>query len=574
MFNQIDFHQLKPASYNRKSSEDEDRQMLSVDSQIDEAKRISDFYKLPAFVEVFKESKSAKEPYQRKEFSRMMEMIRSGKADSIVCWKLDRLARNMTEGGEIIDLISSGAIKAIITHDKVFYPWDNVIVMSVEFSQSKQYVKDLSANVKRGQGKKARMGSPHGVAYLGFSNDKSEERGNRKWVVDDTRLPLVRDLLLEFLKGTRSVASLSRYARETLKLTTPIRKRSGGKLVAQSYMYVILRNPVYAGFFFQNDESGKVMRFELDRNMPRLITEDQYWQIQKILGQKGRPQPKKRDGLYNYLMKDENGGPVTPDFKFQLICDCKHKFSYENTDKCPKCGALIENLKKPKYLSYVFYYKTRDKKPGHARAKGIEEKKLDSQLLNYFLDEVAISQELSDWCIRHLDKLKDEEIGKLNTTSQSQEQAERQIKKKLSNLLDRQLTAGDSASLEDIERWNTKEASLKKELADLNKNKNSEGFSGAKLEKLKKRFSLMTEILDTLQNGSREARRAILLDFGSNLTLNNGIVSIYNVKEVELFLNCIKEAKSKIPEFEPKKTLADKRKTESFDSALPILLRG
>jgi glyceraldehyde-3-phosphate dehydrogenase/erythrose-4-phosphate dehydrogenase len=74
----------------------------------------------------------------------MMGMIKSGKVDSIVCWKLDRLARNMTEGGQIIDLLSSGVIKVIITNDKVFYPWDNVIVMSVEFSQGKQFVKVVS----------------------------------------------------------------------------------------------------------------------------------------------------------------------------------------------------------------------------------------------------------------------------------------------------------------------------------------------------------------------------------------------------------------------------------------------
>jgi len=71
--NIIDFTKLKPGEYCRKSSEDEDRQMLSIDSQIDEGIRISDFFKLPPFIEIFKESKSAKKEYVRKEFSRMMK---------------------------------------------------------------------------------------------------------------------------------------------------------------------------------------------------------------------------------------------------------------------------------------------------------------------------------------------------------------------------------------------------------------------------------------------------------------------------------------------------------------------
>lgn len=154
-YNQLDFTKLKPASYNRKSSESEDKQMLSISSQLDEASRISEYYKLPRFIEVFQESKSAKKEFLRPEFMRMIDMIKRGVIDSIVCWKLDRLARNMTEGGMLIDLLSSGVLKAIITHDKVYYPSDNVLLMSVEFGQGKQFVKDLSVNVKRGQTKKA-----------------------------------------------------------------------------------------------------------------------------------------------------------------------------------------------------------------------------------------------------------------------------------------------------------------------------------------------------------------------------------------------------------------------------------
>src|SRR3989344_2923995 len=211
----------------------------------------------------------------------MMLMIKTGKIDSIVCWKADRLARNMTEGGQIIDLLSSGTLKAIITHDKVFYPWDNVIVLSVEFSQGKQFVKELSVNVKRGLKKKAQIGIPSGVATLGFLNDKTEEKGNRKWLVDEMKLKAIKILFDMFLTGTYSAGKLYKYAVEELKLTTVQRKKTGGALIVPSRIYEILKDPIYAGFFFQNGE-----RYELDANLPRVITEDQHNKVKIILAKK------------------------------------------------------------------------------------------------------------------------------------------------------------------------------------------------------------------------------------------------------------------------------------------------
>ena len=44
-------------------------------------------------IEVFKETKSAKEPW-RPYFNEMMKLFTQHKADCIITWKLNRLARN------------------------------------------------------------------------------------------------------------------------------------------------------------------------------------------------------------------------------------------------------------------------------------------------------------------------------------------------------------------------------------------------------------------------------------------------------------------------------------------------
>ena len=134
--------------YCRKSTESEDRQMLSFDSQEKELLALAEKVGLN-IVKVFRESKSAKEP-GRPVFNEMIKMISSGKAEAILCWKIDRLTRNPVDGGQIQWLLQNNKIKCIQTFEKNFLPSDNVLLMSIEQGMASQYIRDLSVNVKRG----------------------------------------------------------------------------------------------------------------------------------------------------------------------------------------------------------------------------------------------------------------------------------------------------------------------------------------------------------------------------------------------------------------------------------------
>ena len=97
--------------YCRKSSEAEDRQVLSIESQTSELRKLAKKLNL-SIVEVISESRSAKSP-GRPLFNQMLKRINQGKADGIICWKLDRLARNPIDGGQIIWMLQQGIIKHI-----------------------------------------------------------------------------------------------------------------------------------------------------------------------------------------------------------------------------------------------------------------------------------------------------------------------------------------------------------------------------------------------------------------------------------------------------------------------------
>ena len=127
---------LRYIIYCRKSSEAEDRQVLSIESQISELKKLSERLNLKV-IDIFTESQSAKSP-GRPLFNEMIKKINQGKADGIICWKLDRLARNPIDGGQVIWMLQEAIIKHIQTFDRGYYPEDNVLLMSVEFGMANQ----------------------------------------------------------------------------------------------------------------------------------------------------------------------------------------------------------------------------------------------------------------------------------------------------------------------------------------------------------------------------------------------------------------------------------------------------
>ena len=101
---------LKYVIYARKSTDTAEKQERSVTDQISECKRLAERAGLRV-VEVIHEEKSAMVSDKREKFRAMMDGIKAGIYDGILAWAPDRLARNMKEGGEVIDLLDHGDIK-------------------------------------------------------------------------------------------------------------------------------------------------------------------------------------------------------------------------------------------------------------------------------------------------------------------------------------------------------------------------------------------------------------------------------------------------------------------------------
>ena len=142
-------------------------------------------------IEPLSEAKSAKAP-GRPVFDAMMQRVDRGEIRGILCWKLDRLARNPVDGGRIIWAIKQHGLVVRTPHQTFSQAEDNLILMYIEFGMAQKYVDDLSRNTTRGLTAKADNGWFPGVAPTGYLNSKIEERGQKTILRDPERFEAVR----------------------------------------------------------------------------------------------------------------------------------------------------------------------------------------------------------------------------------------------------------------------------------------------------------------------------------------------------------------------------------------------
>src|SRR5688572_17922163 len=141
---------MKYFLYARKSTDDEERQLLSIEAQLDELREYAAKEGL-SIAQEFIESQTAKKP-GRPVFNKMLAEVEKGAATGLLSWHPDRLARNSVDGGRIIYLLDCDKLCSL--KFPTFW-FDNTpqgkFMLTIAFGQSKYYIDNLSENVRRGQ---------------------------------------------------------------------------------------------------------------------------------------------------------------------------------------------------------------------------------------------------------------------------------------------------------------------------------------------------------------------------------------------------------------------------------------
>jgi DNA invertase Pin-like site-specific DNA recombinase len=246
---------LKYCLYARKSSESEERQMLSIDSQIKEMMTLAEQVGFTV-AEVRQESHSAKASGLRPIFNELTADIRSGKFNAILTWAPDRISRNAGDLGVIVDLMDQGLLKEIRTPSQAFVnsPNDKFLLM-ILCSQAKLENDNRAKNILRGMKNKCEMGWRPCMAPLGYLNERYAPRGTKTVFLDPVRAPIVREMF-------EKVAYEGITGRELLRWLNRERglKTRKDKPLTLSMLYKTLENPFYCGEFEYPIKSGKIYK--------------------------------------------------------------------------------------------------------------------------------------------------------------------------------------------------------------------------------------------------------------------------------------------------------------------------
>lgn len=288
----IDVTKLKYALYVRKSTDDPDRQVRSIDDQIAECIQLAERLDLHIVKPYIIEHKSAKRPHQRPLFTQMLKDLRSDKYDGILTWAPDRLARNMREGGEVIDMLDEGYIKDL---KFVTYTFSNdpngKMLLGMAFVLSKQYSDKLSQDVTRGvrrafaEGKSAapKHGYIRDEEGLYRPDGKNFELISEAW--DRRKEGQSLEQIAIWMNGQG-------YGR--------VIKRTGRKVDMDFRILTdIFKDPFYYGILLQKGQ--KVDLREIYSFEPA-TTEETYYAVQQLYYQKKKPYSRRRTTFYPLKM--------------------------------------------------------------------------------------------------------------------------------------------------------------------------------------------------------------------------------------------------------------------------------
>ncbi len=553
--------------YCRKSSEAEDRQVLSIESQTRELEELAAKLNLP-IAEILMESRSAKEP-GRPIFNAMMQRLYRGEAAGIICWKLDRLARNPVDGGSIIWAIKQHGIKVMTPAQNFSREEDNVILMYIEFGMAQKYVDDLSKNVKRGLKTKIENGWYPCIAPVGYLNHTNKITGENTLIKDPERFPLIRRMWDLMLTGLYTPAQILCIANEQWGFkTAPTRKRGGGPL-PRSVLYRMLTQPFYYGWFEYPQESGK---FYHGKHEP-MITEAEYDRAQVLLAKRGKPRPKQRLGFtYSGLICcGDCGRMVTAEEKHQVICgNCRFKFAYRRRDSCPRCSISMERLASPKFLYYSYYHCSKSRRP-RCLQKFVNSEDLEKQIDEY-LASIQISKQFRDWAVKYLHELHEKETASHKEVIQTQQKAYQDCQRRIENLV-RLKTSPDNAdgSLLSDEEYGQQRALLLKKKSDLERSLNTgEGHPQDWLRLSTQTIELACIVREKFAQGDANTKKEILTTIASNLTLKDKKLFVEARKPFSIMAESRLSHEEENGTIEPERTVSPYRQKEAFASSSPV----
>ncbi len=456
---------MKYILYARKSTEEDDRQVLSIEAQLVELQEYAAKEKLE-IVASFQEAKTAKEPGRMK-FAEMLSLIERGKADGIISWHPDRLARNSVDGGKIIHFVDRGLIKSLKFPTFWFEATpQGLFMLNIAFGQSKYFVDNLRENVKRGLRQKIRNGVWPGWAPVGYLNNPK----TRGIDVDSEKAPKVKKLFEMYATGAYTLHSLANWCKGKGL------RGNLGKEIALSNVQSILQNIFYIGLMKYGGEIH-------EGHHEPLISKKLFDTCQEVMAKRGK---------FHHVRKND--------------------FAFLGLMKCASCGCSITAEKQK---GHHYYRCTRKKGPCQEKHY-LREEALAAQITSY-LQKVSLSSQDTEKVLAALDSEQDKarqdaqsEVGVLKEQLASMET-------KLAKLLD--IYLADALSTEGYAAKKQSLLSQKVSLSEKITDFETKGLSW--LEPAREVVKSLHQATNLLSSPNPKEMTTFLKNIGSNHILRN-----------------------------------------------------
>lgn len=489
--------------YARKSTEDKSKQVQSIEGQLRIMKRDAStkgYY----VTKVITEAKSAKTPGARPGYREMIRLIEADEADGIICWHINRLARNVKEGGEIHQLLIDRKIKKIVTHEKDFNSEDNALLMSIEGGVSTQYSRDLVHMVTRGMQQKVEKGWLPRRPPVGYMND----RENKIIINDPERFELMKKAWEMLLSGNYTVNHIARIAGEEWGLTIKPGRTIGGKPITDTHMHRLFKNVFYAGVILHNGA-------EYRGNHEPIITREQFELAQTLISRKTAYRTQKENKIDH--------------------------FHYRGLLSCGECGCAITFTRKVRKYStrsvtYEYCHCTRRRKSLNcSQRKPVTQAEL-SRLLKEEVSKYEIGEEFFKWACRHIEEAAADEDKKWLSVLIAKERRLEELKTHLNNL-----QGALVRNQIDDEYYQLERKRMKTEIQTQEKSISIyEETRGRWREEAKKLFGVGYYVNNLFEKDDPKKRKEVIRKIGRNIQLtdgklllnpNPGLIPIKNMNE-------------------------------------------
>lgn len=296
--------------YARKSTEQDEKQALSIESQVKEMLKIAERDELE-IIDIRRESHSAKDSGQRPVFKELLQDIRSGRYSGILTWAPDRLSRNAGDLGSVVDLMDQKCLVEIRTYGQQFRNSPNEkFLLMILCSQAKLENDNKSINVRRGLRTRCEMGLRPGQPPVGYLNERHMDRKCQA-IIDPERGPIIAKMFEKVAYEKWSGRKIFNW----LKFDLNFKSITGNKGLTLSNIYLILQNPYYYGVFEYPLKSGN---WYTGKHTP-LITKELFDQVQEQTTRSLIRSESKEFTFTRLMFCGMCGSGITADEKFKKL---------------------------------------------------------------------------------------------------------------------------------------------------------------------------------------------------------------------------------------------------------------